>query len=221
MNSQFALIQQIYRIISGGNVQDLQSLNLALEEFFNQSKQFAAFSPAEEMNYFYSLYPKLLDRLFGANCTGYQDDDNHFQTNSKWLPGDSYGWLKQLINFSPRQTSGSVSGIPNGNLLYSGMRSPINSASAAQLKQHFFQFFHPFHKLFSLLERTKYELHVGLLPEKLQMILSSHPTVPLLLTDNNLHLLTTLFRLPVTELFKVRKNTDNILEILFFSKTFF
>jgi hypothetical protein len=109
------------------------------------------------------------------------------------------------------------SGIPNiyqaivsnqYNSLLNGLKSPnvqsMNSVQyGAYLKQQFFQFFHPFHKLFSLLEKTKYELHILLLPEKLQMILSSHPTAPLLLTDSNLKLLLLLFHLPMNEYYKV------------------
>lgn len=201
MNSQFALIQQLYRIIANGHPQDVTLFNQTLDDFFHQSRAFSSSNGgggggSEDLHFFYSLYPKILDRLFGGNCTGYQDDEIHFQTNTKWIKGDEHGWLKALIsvNSLPLPSNNSSSSSSSNTAAAGGGRNTASSSSylssssssgkstsmvsTQQVKQHFLTFFHPFHKLFHLLERTNYELHVSLLPEKVQQVLHHHPLSP-------------------------------------------
>ncbi len=230
MNSQFTFIQQIYRIIANGNAQDLALFNATLDDFFHQSRAFTGsnFSGNDDLHYFYSLYPKILDRLFGGNCTGYQDDEIHFQTNTKWAKGDEHGWLKQLISLHSVTNYSSTNSLnsnnnnnANGSYLGSNLSSALSSTSTSsyltsssknnsnhmsiqQIKQHFLHFFHPFHKLFHLLERTNYELHVSLLPEKTQQLLHHHPLSQYLLWNENSSLfLSLLLHLPYHEVKRV------------------
>jgi hypothetical protein len=193
MISQFQLIQRIYQIIAGGNIQDLPLLNAFFDEYFSlasarinlSSFSFpsSASSSLEELNYFYSLYPKLLDRLYGGNCTGYQDDGsgaNYFQVDVKWQSSSSsdllHGWLKTMIAYTVQQNQRNI--------------------NPQVIKQNFVNIFRPFQKLFNLLEKTKYEIDLSLFPEKIQMILASHPLMPLLLNEQNASLLSLCFRLP-------------------------
>ena len=159
-------------LVSKGNVLDAVYVNNCLDEIVKQLTL-----NRQHIDQFYSLYIKILDRLFGDDVSRTVD----IGSIPPWEKGAVGGWLRALMfvsngnanmdqvtrmNFSTQQTH------PLGRGVSASYLDSLPQPAGLLLQK-----FVPFSAVFDILAKIQggYEVNMSLLPTKLQMYITDHP----------------------------------------------
>lgn len=172
------IIIDIHQIIAKGEINNIPQVLKLLEELMKNIQLYK-----NELNTFASVYPKLLDRLFGEEVTG-SDNALADQTSSNnWTKLPPGGWIKSMIN-----------------------TDPIREKDLKNSYSTFLKYFLPFANIFPILDKIsgKFNLKVNLLPSKIQMVLTKHSLCQSFDTDSQNRLIRLLLQLNQFESFHVK-----------------
>jgi hypothetical protein len=103
-------------LVSQGGAADAIYLNNCLDEILKQLTR-----SRQSIDLFYSLYIKMLDRLFGEDVSRTEVTATGVQGVPPWIKGVSGGWLRLLMNGAP------MSGLAHGAHRVSSFQSQIQS----------------------------------------------------------------------------------------------
>jgi hypothetical protein len=193
-------ITQVNALIAKGSTGDAAAVSGALDEIL---KQLAV--NRQHVDLFFSLYIKMLDRLFGEDVARAPEP---VAANSAWTKGLPGGWLKALASVSQTADGGDSLKLPqplshplgrNINATYlDSLPFPL---SAILLKLS------PTSPAFDVLSRIQggCEIKLNLLPTKLQMFVADHPLYPYARARYHSYITSSLIRFPLNSANQVKE----------------
>jgi hypothetical protein len=193
-------ITQVNALIAKGSTGDAAAVSGALDEIL---KQLAV--NRQHVDLFFSLYIKMLDRLFGEDVARAPEP---VAANSAWTKGLPGGWLKALASVSQTADGGDSLKLPqpvshplgrNINATYlDSLPFPL---SALLLKLS------PTSPAFDVLSRIQggCEIKLNLLPTKLQMFVADHPLYPYARARYHSYMTSSLIHFPLNSANQVKE----------------
>lgn len=198
------MLSKVNSLVEKGNVSDVLYVANGLEELFKQLP-----NNRQNIESFYSVYLKLIDRLFGEDVTTIGSD---LSLSSGWIRGSPGGWLRllidnyQLSNGYKANTLSSInrnsvssligsSPINNNINTNTNIQNSTNTSPVTKLLSHL----SPTSAMFDLVAKIQggFEIKLLLLPSKAQMYISDHPAYPCLQSDNHAKIFHGLLKIPI------------------------
>lgn len=189
MNSVF---NQTVSLISKGSVSDAVYVNNCLDEVIKHLTV-----NRQQVDLFFSIYIKLLDRLFGEDVA----KSNDSTVNAAWVKGVQGGWLRALMTATVARSSSFEGATSRSSITFQAVRG-VNASyidSIAPPTSTILQKLAPVSAMFDILAKIQggYEIKINLLPTKLQMYIVEHPVYPVIQAQLQQHVAHALLKYPL------------------------